>query len=808
MGYEEYTWQKYYEDLYHRQKKINNALAVELGETESKAAELEFVLNRVINSPFWRALSPARKIYNKLSHNGGDSEPAFSETKVVSDSASETEIIYKKRLEQYEDYYAQWIRKNEIEQKYTRFGVNVCDYLKTQAQSSHFVYHIFEDQQSNGDVKSSLDDVNSAKYHVFISNKACLADGFEERVNLALAQCEDALLIYTDEDNYYYLNDEPKRFGPNMKPDWSPDTLDSFFYFGNLVIIREDLLNKLDFLGDENPWKNVYDLCLQAADYVGKHFDDSKVLHIPQVLVHIEADISLAPMYNLNFGEKIIGDSEEYNDIKHNAIRRRYDNGLLPKDIDVERCTLVSGQDPDQYHILYKKKEKIRISVLILSKDHPELVKVCLSSFIERTDLSDLDVEFIVVDNGSAEENKALYESTMDELLVNYKHKYIWQPMEFNFSKMCNIAANEADGDFLLFMNDDMEIIQKDWLGLMAGYAVLPHVGAVGAKLLYAGTDKIQHIGVTSLEIGPSHKLVIYPDDKSYYYGKNMLSHDMLCVTAACVLIDKIKFKQIGGFNEDFAVAYNDVDLCMKLVEAGYTCVQCNGALLYHYESMSRGLDADNEDKWKRLLHEKNRLYTLHQAFYKHDPYYNDNLIGNHSNYWSNFDFGYNNHLKCESVRQFDASKLAEIPAGNNKISIDFAGTQAKHNLEEPDITEFRGWCFESGSDNYDHAVNLILKKTLTSDEKQQNDGKNDEENCIFIVPTNVMPRDDVEEIFRNECHVRLSGFVAKILKDDLKQGTYSIGIEVIRLKHDLIAPEINLNELHQVIFTDSFITI
>jgi len=866
MGYEEYTWQKYYEDLYHRQKKVNNELAVKLGETESKAAELEFALNRVINSPFWRALSPARKLVSAFNRNGAENASQSLSNSLMLYNSNEEQ--YQKRIAEYEDYYGQWIKKDENEQLYTGIGTPITECVSLDSCESTFVYHIIEDMTSDslreaqkksrknyadinsnndeyyitdnntdyisdnsagnnscsdtGDntdncIKENITNVTKRKWHIFAPRSAYLADGFEKRLNLELTNNTDAVFGYTDEDYFCYTIidsddkdnhvDSIKRYSPNMKPDWSPDTLDSFFYFGNIAFIREDLFFEIETSDFDDGWKNVYDLFLKASERVGKHFDDHGVLHISQILVHIEEPFDPELDYSRNFNEKIIGDTKEYNDIKLQAISRRCKEGLLPQ-IDDGSCELISGQDPDQYHILYRTNAKKLVSVLILSKDHPELVKTCLSSFIDRTDTSNIDLEFIVVDNGSSDENKHKYEVLLDDILVGYKHKYIYQPMEFNFSRMCNIAAKNAEGDLLLFMNDDMEIVQKDWLSLMVGYASLPHVGAVGAKLLYANTDKIQHIGVTSLEIGPSHKLVIYPDDKSYYYGKNMLTHNMLCVTAACILIDKIKFKQIDGFNEEFAVAYNDVDLCMKLIEAGYECIQCNGALLYHYESMSRGLDADSDDKWKRLLQEKNRLYNMHGAFYKHDPYYNINLIGNHSNYWSNFDFGYNNHLNTESVRQLDARKLAEYDSSNYKISIDFAGTQLKHNLEEPDITEFRGWCFESGSDNFELSVNLFLVKVIDEKENRDNNGKNDEQNLAFEVQTNVMPREDVEEIFKGECHVRLCGFVTKIITSDIPKGTYKVGVEPFRLKHDLTAETQNSDQTRKVIFTDTFITI
>ncbi|SCY06474.1 Glycosyltransferase, GT2 family [Lachnospiraceae bacterium XBB2008] len=796
MSYEDYTWERYYEDIYHRQKKLNNTLAVQLGEITAKTDEMNIALNRVIGSSLWKALSPARKIYNRLRGNGSP-EPASTKgvTTPGSDSSparreplSPSDVLYARRLWDYEDYYAQWIRKDPIEQKYLKHSESGM----SRVREAHFHTVFIEDCAGT---HPPFDASIRAKWILFTRKNCRLALGYAERLETYLDRHPDAKIAYADEDYFYSTSEGIHRIEPNFKPDWSPDTLDSFFYFGNIALIRADVAIRLDWHASSDPYVNVYDLFLQASDRIGKRADDPAVVHIPQILCHNPADSYKPSSYSnndsyelwskvtsglkddLGAGRLTWGATARFDEVKRRSFKRR---GI--------KADFISGQFPGERHIRYALPASHKVSVLILTKDHPNVLKKLLSSFIERTDYDDL--EFIIVDNGSDPGHRSEYTELIDEVLGEYRHEYIYEPQDFNFSKLCNRAASAASGDSLLFMNDDIEIVQKDWLGLMAGYAFLPHVGAVGAKLLYADSDLIQHVGVTSMEIGPSHKLVIYPDDREYYYGKNSLELDQLGVTAACLLIQTSKFDGSHGFDESFPVAYNDVEFCMRLTKSGLVNLQCNGALLYHHESMTRGQDEGDDSKWERLLNEKSRLYKIHPEFLNSDPYYNPNLIGNHSNYLSNFDYGFNNHSKCESVRQIDASELAECSVGNHKISVEIAGIQPKIRLEEPEIIEVRGWTFESGCDNSLHIVSIILKNETTD--------------TIYRVKSYPVPRPDLETTFPGEKNNRLCGFDTRMLKSDLPAGTYRVGLEPMTLNDDLTTSESS----ETVIFTEERFTI
>lgn len=197
--------------------------------------------------------------------------------------------------------------------------------------------------------------------------------------------------------------------------------------------------------------------------------------------------------------------------LKKDALERRH--------IDAE-VELVEGQY--QYRVNYLPKEDAKVSIIIPSKDNYKMLKRCIES---------------LADNGSNETNHQEYEKLSEQ----FGMKYLYRPMQFNFSKMCNMGAREASGKFLLFLNDDIEIIDGKWLTRMTGHAQLDHVGAVGVKLLYPNSDRIQHAGVINITSGPVHCFGNYSDKDSYYYGRNKLDYNFLAVTAACLMVEAKK---------------------------------------------------------------------------------------------------------------------------------------------------------------------------------------------------------------------------------------------------------------------------
>ena len=431
--------------------------------------------------------------------------------------------------------------------------------------------------------------------------------------------------IYSDEDK---IDDDGfNRHMPHFKPDWSPDTLMSHMYTCHFGVYRRSIANEIGGLRAGYEGAQDYDFTLRFTEKT------NKIAHIDKILYHwrerkesTALDPSAKP-YIFEAAKKS----------KEDALARR---GL--------KANLEMVDIMYQYRVNYISQTNPLISVIIPSKDNYKVLKRCIETLYEITRYRNFEV--ILVDNGSNDENKKLYQGLADK----YNFRYIYEKMNFNFSRMCNIGAKEAKGDYYLFLNDDIEIINEEWLERMVGHAELEHVGAVGAKLLYPNSKKIQHIGVINIANGPVHAFIGYNDDNIYYFGRNKIDYNWLVVTAACMLVNAAKFNKVNGFNEDMPVAYNDVELCFRLVEAGYYNVVRNDVILYHHESVSRGNDLKSEKKFKRLMAEQKHLYKLHPYFKNKDPFYSSNLTQHAP------DFSYNMMKENRSASLFPKELVIE----------------------------------------------------------------------------------------------------------------------------------------------------
>lgn len=279
-------------------------------------------------------------------------------------------------------------------------------------------------------------------------------------------------------------------------------------------------------------------------------------------------------------------------------------------------------QFPAYQRLRYHVRGQPRVSIVIPSKNNGKTLRTCITSIVERSTYS--NVEIVVVDNGSSEPETLAY---LHELADTGTACTIQHDEPFNFSQLCNAGVRRSSGELLLFLNDDTAVLTRDWLERMIGYAQLDHVGAVGAKLLYPQSRKVQHAGVIALgRRGPSHAFLGVAANKPCYFARNVLEVNWIAVTGACLMLDRAKFVQIGGFDEDFPVAYNDIDLCYRLLKAGYFNVNCQAAQVLHYESMSRGSDHVDSEKMRRLRADKNRLDMRHPQFFLRDPYFSLNF--------------------------------------------------------------------------------------------------------------------------------------------------------------------------------------
>lgn len=421
-------------------------------------------------------------------------------------------------------------------------------------------------------------------------------------------------LCVNDSDPDYIYSDEDKidlegRFSmPHFKPDWSPDTMMSTMYVCHVSCIRRNLLIELGGLRSEYDGCQDWDLILRLTEKT------QRICHIPKVLYHwriipgsVAAALTEKP-YVLDASVRA----------RKEALKRR------KLDATIEGVPNHLGYFTVNYHA----KNDPLVSIVIPTRDNHAVLERCVTSIIQKSTYRNLEI--VVIDNGSVDEGTINYLNTIStqEHIRTIRHD-----VEFNFSELCNVGADISAGGILLFLNDDTEVLTPDSIERMAGYAQLPHVGAVGAKLLYPHSNQVQHAGIVNLNNGPGHAFLRKDNSEWGYFGRNILNYNWLAVTGACLMVEKQKFNGAGGFDETFPVAYNDVDLCFGLRAAGLFNVMCQQAILYHHESISRGIDDLDPKKLTRLRLERVRLYQKHPQYFGTDPFHNPNLHPNGINF-------------------------------------------------------------------------------------------------------------------------------------------------------------------------------
>ena len=394
-------------------------------------------------------------------------------------------------------------------------------------------------------------------------------------------------LIYWDEDK---LEVDGSRIEPFFKPDWNPDLLLSMNYLGPSLAIRRTLIEEVAGVPPKFEASRLYDLVLRTVERT------NRIAHIPKVLYH---------------RRKVAGSMATGAEI---ASHDRYDGAHAIEEALQRRALrgAVTTSGPGRYSVRYEIRGEPLVSILIPTKDRCELLRQCLTSIEQKTDYR--NYEIIVLDNdSSAPETLEFLEQIADRARV-YRC-----PGRFNFSAINNRGAKEARGEFLLFLNNDTEVIRRDWMNAMIEHAQRPEVGAVGAKLLF--TDgRIQHAGIV-LGIGglAGHAFRFRRDSVPDCLGLTEVVRDCSAVTAACLMMRRTLFNEVQGFDENLSVDFNDVDLCLRLRERGYLIVFQPLALLRHHENATRGQlhSAENEE-----------LFLKRWAAYlkKGDPYYNRNL--------------------------------------------------------------------------------------------------------------------------------------------------------------------------------------
>ena len=628
--------------------------------------------------------------------------------------------------------YLQWI----LEQEGTDLDLSLetGEAFCSMAQTEGFRVIFYEDCQNEYDILAQ-----PCEYLIFMSKNGRVSPDLIEKLKRTFRNPEIDF-VYTDEDRMDETQKE--RMDPWFKEAWSPVTLLSVFYIGHLFAIRTRVAKKLDWRGSASFEENLYHFVLGFLELVPQeaffwspnqkktgYSKEFMVKHLDDVLYHsnLSKEEFEAPMWA----------DEEFEPIKQQAKKNLGLLDLLPA----------------------IEQQLLKVSIIIPSKDHPRLLSDCLLSLKKISTYR--NVEIIVVDNGSSPENKHQYE----EARGWYHFQYCYEPMEFNFSTMCNLGANHATGDYLIFLNDDMEIIQKDWIEKLLFFAVMENTGAVGAKLLYPQNRLIQHVGVSNLKVGPAHKLIGLSDEEVYYHGKNRFSWNVCAVTAACLMIGRDKFFENHAFSKELMVAYNDVEFCFRLYEHGLYNIQCNDVALLHHESFSRGQDEGDGKKWNRLLLEKDKLYKMHPGFVDFDPFHSSNLKNNSPLYLCNYHYEYENTRNLSTIyhcKKWGEKTRKKWYNESLMITVDHAGVEKRLKSADSDVLLIEGWSYILSADNsrYNRWVLLI-----------------DEKNRCYKAPIISRYRQDVLAILPDQVNVALAGFVCRLKKGSLKRGRYRIGI-------------------------------
>lgn len=415
-------------------------------------------------------------------------------------------------------------------------------------------------------------------------------------------QCK---LIYSDEDK---IDENGDRFDAYFKPDWNEDLFHSQNMFSHLgvydaALVREVGGFRVGFEGSQD-----YDLALRCTERVRP----DQIYHIPRVLYHWRTHAN-STAYSIDAKPYAILAGER-------ALQEHFDRlGIAAKVKSTGYGYRVSYPLPSELPL---------VSLIIPTRNKLKLLKQCIDSIFLKTNYS--NYEIIIIDNGSDDPATLRY---IKNVASDSRVRVIRDSRPFNYSALNNAAVQVANGQLLCLLNNDVEVINADWLGEMVSHALRPGVGAVGARLWYAD-DTIQHAGVVlGLEGFAGHIHRYLPRGSVGYCSRAALTQSFSAVTGACLVVKKSSYLEVGGLNEiDLQVACNDIDLCLKLGEAGYRTIWTPWAELYHHESSTRGFD-DTSEKVARAEKEVAYMWTRWGDKLRYDPAYNPNLTLDNSDF-------------------------------------------------------------------------------------------------------------------------------------------------------------------------------
>ncbi|EGO2678901.1 glycosyltransferase family 2 protein [Enterococcus faecalis] len=478
---------------------------------------------------------------------------------------------------------------------------NVKKILTEYQQLDERIRVVFREQ--NGHISEATNSalaIATGEFVALLDNDDELAINAFYEVVKVLNENPELDLIYSDEDK---IDMDGNRSDPAFKPDWSPDLLLGTNYISHLGVYRRSILEEIGGFRKGYEGSQDYDLVLRFTEKTTKE----RIKHIPKVLYYWRM---LPTSTAVDQGSKGYAFEAGLRAVQ-DALVRRGINGHA-----------THGAANGLYDVYYDIESEKLVSIIIPTKNGYKDVQRCVSSIIEKTTYQ--NYEIIMADNGSTDPKiHELYAEFEQQLPGRFFVESIDIP--FNFSTINNRAAKKAHGEYLLFLNNDTEVITENWLTLMVSFAQQERIGCVGAKLLYPN-NTVQHAGVI-LGLGgvAGHGHYGYPHGDLGYFGRLAINVNYSAVTAACLLMKKADFDAVGGFEEAFTVAFNDVDLCLKVQALGHDNVWLHEAELYHFESQTRGYD-DKGKKKKRFEQEKVMMEEKWGPLIENDPFYNPNL--------------------------------------------------------------------------------------------------------------------------------------------------------------------------------------
>ncbi len=657
---------RFYKDAYEREKKKSRVLTGKLADAENKSADLEGKLNRIKGSVFWRISKPLRSLVHWMQRtkerlgcygsikgiarklgakrierkariqHGTASFPNAEEAKRQRETKFSRDIKFSILVPLYntpEKFLRQAI-ESVIAQTYENWELCLADGSDAEHTDVERICKEYVEQDKKYLQQSRMNIYSRIVYRKLPKNEgisgntnACLAMAAGNYIALfdhddvlhpgvlyeyMKAICEKgADYIYCDEATFKGNKTIDDMITLHFKPDFAPDNLRANNYICHFSAFDRKLLDGTELFRPQFDGSQDHDMILRLTSRA------KCVVHVPKLLYYWRSHAG-------SVASDINAKSYAVNAAKGAVAAHLTEQGFRNFEISSTKA----------FETIFRIKYEIignpKVSIVIPNKDHVEDLKRCITSVLEKSTYD--NYEIIVVENNSVTEEIFAYYKKLEE---NPNIRVITYEGDFNYSKINNLGVSQTTGKYVLLLNNDTQVITLDWIEELLMYAQREDVGAVGAKLYYE--DKtIQHAGVVlglgaHRTAGHSHYRVSC--NNLGYMGKLCYAQNVMAVTGACLMMRKSLYEQLGGLDESFTVSLNDVDLCIRAWKAGYVNVFTPFAELYHYESISRGLD-DQGGKAQRYNRESEAFRakwkeTLEQG----DPYYNPNFSLDRSDY-------------------------------------------------------------------------------------------------------------------------------------------------------------------------------